>query len=859
MYLRKVLSLVILMAVVISAQAQYQPNDKSVEEVLENRKEIFFRFHVSEFSGKIRELTRKISIDSFDEEDGTVYAYANESGYAYLKDSNIEIELLYNPSELISVSGFKGDRETYDWNEYPTYEAYVDMMYQFETDFPGLCRVENFGATTDGRELLAAKITDNPDAEEEEPELFYTSTMHGDETTGYVVMLRLIDYLLTNYGLDDRVTSMVDNMEIWINPNANPDGTYATGNGSVSGATRGNANGVDINRNFPDPDDGPHWDGNQYQAETLAFMDFAEAHDFVMSANFHGGAEVVNYPWDTWAQRHADDDWWQFVSHEYADTVHTYSPSNYMNEFNNGITNGYDWYAVAGGRQDYMNYFQHCRELTIELSDIKLLPESQLNNHWEYNYRSLLNYIEQASYGIRGVVADSETGDPVGEAVIEIIGHDEDNSYVVSSSDLGDYYRPVITGTYDLTFSAPCYGPVTFEGIAIEDYEAVVQNASLNFLGFNADFTAENTTVNIGSDVQFEDASCGNVTSWEWIFEGGNPASSEEQNPVVTYDTPGTYDVTLTISNGTDEETTVKEDYITAAAEFLMNDQDITACQGIFYDDGRADGNYSDGRDYTMTFYPSTSGAMIEVVFESFELEDHDNCAYDWLKIYDGESTSAPQIGSAYCGTDSPGTVTAANGAGALTFVFHSDGNVNASGWQALISCEGGSAMPMADFEADVTQIVEGEQVTFTNLSENGDSYSWTFEGGEPATSTEANPVVTYNEPGNYDVELTVTNSNGSDTELKEDFIEVGVNTAISISGDEGLKVYPNPVTNNQFVVEARQRISELAIVSLEGKLIKTLKPNAKKVLVNTSGMKGIYLIRLTSDKKAAYAKIQVM
>ncbi len=858
MYLKRVFSLVILVAVIFSAQAQYQPNNNSVEEVLENRKEIFFRFHASAFTGKISELTREISIDSFDEEEGFVYAYADEAGYAFLEENDVEIELLYNPSELISLSGFDGDRETYDWDEYPTYEGYVDMMNQFETDFPELCRVENFGTTTDGRELLVARITDNPDSEENEPEFFYTSTMHGDETAGYVLMLRLIDYLLTNYGTDDRITNMVDNMEIWINPNANPDGTYATGNSSVSGATRGNANGVDINRNFPDPEDGPHPDGNQYQAETLAFMDFAEAHDFVMSANHHGGAEVINYPWDTWAQRHADDDWWQFISREYVDTVHLYSPSNYMNEFDNGITNGYDWYEVAGGRQDYMNYFQNCRELTMELSDIKLLPESQLDNHWEYNYRSFLNYIEQASYGIRGVVTDAETGNPIADAKIEIVGHDEENSFVVSSADLGDYYRPVKTGTYDLTFSAPCYEPLTIEGIAVEDYNSVVQDAALTSSGFSAEFTAENTTVNIGSDIQFEDESCGNVTSWQWTFEGGNPETSDEQNPVVTYDEPGTYDVTLTISNGSEEETTVKEDYITAAAEFLMDDQEVTVCQGIFYDDGGADGNYSDERDYTMTFYPSTSGAMIEVVFESFDVEDHDNCAYDWLKIYDGENTSAPQIGSAYCGSDSPGTVTATNGAGALTFEFHSDGSVNASGWQALISCQGGSAMPLANFEADVTQIVEGEQVTFNNLSENGDSYSWSFEGGEPATSTEENPVVTYNEPGTYDVELTVTNVNGSDTELKEDFIEVGVNTTVSLAGDDGLKLYPNPVTNNQLMIESQDKLTEVNVVNLEGKAVKTIFPNSTKTVLNTTGMKGIYLVRLTSNNKVSYAKIQV-
>ncbi len=171
---------------------------------------------------------------------------------------------------------------------------------------------------------------------------------------------------------------MINNIDIWINPLANPDGTYAGGNNSVNGAQRYNANYVDLNRNYRDPADGPHPDGEEWQPETVAFMNFAEDRDFVMSANFHGGTEVINYPWDTWSRFAADDEWWQLVSHEYADTCQAHSPSNYMNEFDDGITNGYAWYRITGGRQDYMNYFQQCREVTMEISDVKLIPASQL-------------------------------------------------------------------------------------------------------------------------------------------------------------------------------------------------------------------------------------------------------------------------------------------------------------------------------------------------------------------------------------------------------------------------------------------------------------------------------------------------
>ncbi|MBK6966465.1 MAG: hypothetical protein IPH20_21860 [Bacteroidales bacterium] len=104
-----------------------------------------------------------------------------------------------------------------------------------------------------------------------------------------------------------------------------------------------------------------------------------------------------------------------------------------MDYLDNGITNGYDWYEVAGGRQDYMNYFHHCREVTLEISDVKLLPAAQLPAHWNYNFRSLILYMKQATYGFRGLITDQVTGNPV-EAKVLLTGHDALNTEVYSTA-----------------------------------------------------------------------------------------------------------------------------------------------------------------------------------------------------------------------------------------------------------------------------------------------------------------------------------------------------------------------------------------------------------------------------------------
>ena len=297
--------------------------------------EIYFKFQINSRE-EINKLTKIISIDNI--KGNTVYAYANQKelfefiqlGYSYTELQHEGIQRIPKMSDNIEAMR--------DWDTYPTYETYVDLMYQFATDHPDICSVTCMGYSVEGREIIVAKITDNLDLTEDEPEFFYTGQMHGNELVTFIMLLRLIDYLTENYGTNDRITDIVNNIEIYINPLSNPDGTYAGGNHTVWDATRNNANSVDLNRNYPDPEDGPHPDGNEYQPETILMMDFADNHNFVLSSNLHSGVEVLNYPWDTWAQLSADDDWWQEVCHTYADTVHLYAPPDYMTDFNNGIT-----------------------------------------------------------------------------------------------------------------------------------------------------------------------------------------------------------------------------------------------------------------------------------------------------------------------------------------------------------------------------------------------------------------------------------------------------------------------------------------------------------------------------------------
>jgi len=80
-----------------------------------------------------------------------------------------------------------------------------------------------------------------------------------------------------------------------------------------------------------------------------------------------------------------------------------------------------------------------------------------------------------------------------------------------------------------------------------------------------ADFVAGPTEICSGESVVFNDASSGSITTYNWSFPGGSPASSADMNPVVTYNVPGVYDVTLTVGNGVEIDSETKIGFITVA------------------------------------------------------------------------------------------------------------------------------------------------------------------------------------------------------------------------------------------------------------------------------------------------------
>ncbi len=82
-----------------------------------------------------------------------------------------------------------------------------------------------------------------------------------------------------------------------------------------------------------------------------------------------------------------------------------------------------------------------------------------------------------------------------------------------------------------------------------------------------ADFNADHTTYCVDQPINFQDLSTGYPDTWAWTFTGGSPASSNASNPQVTYDTPGVYEVVLTVTNGSGTDTKTESTFITIGAK----------------------------------------------------------------------------------------------------------------------------------------------------------------------------------------------------------------------------------------------------------------------------------------------------
>ncbi len=299
-----------------------------------------------------------------------------------------------------------------------------------------------------------------------------------------------------------------------------------------------------------------------------------------------------------------------------------------------------------------------------------------------------------------------------------------------------------------------------------------------------AEFSADPLTGVVPLEVQFTDASIGNVTSWEWDFNNDGTIDSTEESPLYTYADVGIYTVALTVSDGFTTDTETKVDYIEV----------IEALEADFFGD------------------PVSGIAPLEVAFTSTSTGNVTSWEWDFDNDGNIDSTEEAPLYTYNAAGDYSVSLTVGDGTTTDT--------------ETKIDYISVGDLIIADFTADPLTGLAPLTVNFTNTSSGAITvWEWDFDNDGNIDSTEENPIYIYTEIGVYTVSLFVSDGTNTDIEIKSDYIEA---TGTGSGGDPPSnlsKIYQNhpnpfnPETNIQFVIKDNET-GILTIFNMKGQIL---------------------------------------
>ena len=359
-----------------------------------------------------------------------------------------------------------------------------------------------------------------------------------------------------------------------------------------------------------------------------------------------------------------------------------------------------------------------------------------------------------------------------------------------------------------------------------EDYTVVFQG------GINAGFTSDATEVCYGWEVHYYDISTGNITSWEWTFYGGTPSTSNIQNPVVTYNTPGMYGVSLTVSDGTNSSTATIPEYI-----IVFDDPEIPDVPT---------GETEMCQDSPNSTYYTNPGSATDWVWE---LNPQEAGAISWVGPDAEVDWDADFSGTAYI------KVAAQNLCGQSN--FSDELEVTIIPFPA----------PAENISGD--DVVCQEEVVIYTVPEIGDAteYEWVLDPEEAGMMLVNNNIctITWSDSWEGTAELKVRGINECGEGEWSEIFEVLVQNCTGITNNtnsNSIEVKPNP-NNGTFTVEFNSSVSgkvNLTILNLLGVEVYSnfgLEMSSTTLNLNLNHLKnGIYYLMIDNGSIKLSKKI---
>ena len=365
---------------------------------------------------------------------------------------------------------------------------------------------------------------------------------------------------------------------------------------------------------------------------------------------------------------------------------------------------------------------------------------------------------------------------------------------------------------------------------------------------FNVDFAADNTTVLVGQTVNFTN----NVTatqngqpytgeifySWSFDADGGTAgmlATSSEANPSYSYTTAGVYSVKLAVATSQigiymTADTLVKHAYITVQEDDLAVIADFTttpeATSSILTG---ASVNIMVGESIVYTSACNENTTSIEWTFQGG----------------DPATSTEDQVTVTYAAAGSYTTTLVAYGEGGRQSTKTLNVNVSEPTVEASFTTDPAYTNLII---YQMLSVETGTTVTYTSTCNSyTDHIAWTFEGGDPTTSTEDVVAVTYTTAGSFTTTLIAYNTDESQSDtvtLSVTVTDSGV--AVDENAISEISVYPNPTSS--IINIAAEGMQNITIIDMAGRVVMSKDVNSNFETISAEGFaKANYMVRITT------------
>lgn len=667
---------------------------------------------------------------------------------------------------------------------YLTYQQMLDELDAMVAQYPSLITAKapiSTFLTHGNRPIYFVKISDSPSTNDvTEPKVLYTAIHHAREPMSLMETIFYMWYLLENYGTNDEVSYLVNNMQMYFVPCINPDGylyneqTNPNGGGMWRKNRRNNGGsfGVDLNRNYSygwgttgtstNPNNDTYCGPSAFsEPETQAMRWLVQNNNFITAFNAHTYAEDILFPIGTTTAEFADH-------HDYFQ-----AECNHMVQYNGyGAIKSSALYPASGDSDDYM----YKSDIGVNQKDTMFVHTPEVGTaFWQPSGQ---------------IVATC------GEMVFPnlVLAHLTKKYVVATDTD------PSTVATMTGNFNHSAYrlgledGPVT---VSIQPLLNIASVGAAVIHDLNIRETANGAiSYTLDPGIQFGD-------EIKYILLTDNGLWIKKDTITKTYGV-------LTLQALEDASATANwtGNWSTTTSTFVSATRSFTESPG---------GNYSNNTaNKTYTYVPSidltnATGAMIsyyakwniEADYDYVQFQVSTNGGITWIgqcTNYTVPGTSAnasvqPDNEPVYEGVQSSWVLDEINLSDYLgqvikvRFIFESDGGQTGDGFyfddfKVMYNLQGPTVTPTASFTATSTTVCTGESVSFNDFSSDSPtSWSWSF--GDGGTSIFQSPSHIYTTPGTYTVELTVSNSAGSDTYTMTNYITVNQTPSVTMTTTE--------------------------------------------------------------------------